>query len=403
MIKKAYMDNREPMALNVKKKTDNCLHFPLCGGCNHLDIPYNEQLATKRQMLIDLFKPTGIAIPPVIPSPENYYYRHKVQLPFGISGKGKIKQPAIGCYEANSHRVVDQHMCLIQDRDCTLIVQTIRKWVADTGLTVYNRHTGTGFLRYLLLRRGNGTGETLIGFITSSGRPKGSRNLSQILLERLDKAGLEGSNIVGIVQNINNRFTNVVLGNEELVWWGRPYIKERMGEWHYRIGLSTFFQVNPFQTPQLYNEVLNHVPQGARVLDCYCGAGSIALWISKKAGGVLGIDENLSSIRDARAAASYNRAQNTAFKQGDVEQALMTMSRQDYTCAVLDPPREGLTERLIKTLNASAIERIIYVSCNPLTLKRDIMLLKRFLPASFRAIDMFPHTDHIECVALLES
>jgi tRNA/tmRNA/rRNA uracil-C5-methylase (TrmA/RlmC/RlmD family) len=117
----------------------------------------------------------------------------------------------------------------------------------------------------------------------------------------------------------------------------------------------------------------------------------------------LGIDENLSSIRDARAAASYNRAQNTAFKQGDVEQALMNISRQDYTCAVLDPPREGLSERLIKTLNASAIERIIYVSCNPLTLKRDIMLLSRFLPASFRAVDRFPHTDHLECVALLES
>jgi 23S rRNA (uracil1939-C5)-methyltransferase len=398
------MSKPEPLATKtVKEKIENCIHFPVCGGCNNLDVPYDKQLFLKRQAIITLFKPLNINIPPVITSPTSYYYRHKVQLPFGVSGKGRIKQPVIGCYEANSHRVVDQHMCLIQDRDCTVIVQTIRKWVVDTGLTIYNEKTGAGFLRYLLLRRGNGTGEIIIGFITNGGRPKGSRSISKMLLERIDKAGLHESTVVGIVQNINSRFTNVVLGNEELVWWGRPYIKERMGEWHYRIGLSSFFQVNPFQTPQLYNEVLTHVPQGASVLDCYCGAGSIAIWVSKKAERVLGIDENPSSIRDARAVASYNRVKNCVFRQGDVEQELMTMSRQDNDCAILDPPRAGLTERLIKTLNSSALNRIIYVSCNPVTLKRDIMLLTRFRLASLRAIDMFPNTEHIECVALLES
>lgn len=392
------------MVLNIKAKTEGCVHFPLCGGCNHLDIPYKEQLVFKKEKVAHLFEPLNISIPPVIASPESYYYRHKVQLPFGVTGKGRIKQPVLGCYEANSHRVVDQHMCLIQDQDCTLIVKAIKKWVIDTGLTIYNEKSGTGFLRHLLLRRGNGTGEIIIGFITNGERPKGSRNLSKMLLERLDKAGLHSSTVVGIVQNINIRSTNVVLGNDEVIWWGRPYIKEKMGEWHYRIGLSTFFQVNPFQTPQLYNEVLNNIPQGSRVLDCYCGAGSIALWVSKKAGHVSGIDENPSSIKDARAAASYNRANNCLFKVGDAEKELISLSRQDFTCAIFDPPRSGLTERLIKTLNASAIERIIYVSCNPITLKRDIMLLKqRFRPVSIRAVDMFPHTDHIECVALLES
>lgn len=395
----------EPMANQTdKEKIENCLHFPLCGGCNHLDLPYDKQLSLKRQLLIDLFEPINIPIPPVIKSPEPYYYRHKVQLPFCVTGKGRIKQPVLGCYEAKSHRVVDQHMCLIQDQDCTTIVKTVRKWVADTGLTIYNEKRGAGFLRHLLIRRGNGTGEIIIGFITSGERPKGSRNISKMLLERIEKAGLHRSTVVGIVQNINNRFTNVVLGNDEVIWWGRPYIKEKMGEWHYRIGLSTFFQVNPFQTPQLYNEVLNHVPEGSRVLDCYCGAGSIALWVSKKAGYVMGIDENPSSIRDARAAASYNRAKNVAFKQGDVEKELITLSRNDYNCVIFDPPRAGLTERLINSLNGSSVKRIIYVSCNPVTLKRDIILLKqRFKPVSIQAIDMFPHTEHIECVTLLES
>ncbi len=399
MVKPETISNKR-----IKGKIDTCQHFPLCGGCTHLDLPYEEQLSLKREALTDLFEPINISIPPVIKSPEAYYYRHKVQLPFGVTGKGRIKQPLLGCYEANSHRVVDQHMCLIQDQECTAIVKTVRKWAADTGLTIYNEKSGTGFLRYLLLRRGNGTGEILIGFITNGERPKGSRGLSKMLLERVDKAGIKKSTVVGIVQNINSRFTNVVLGNDEVIWWGRPYIKEKMGEWHYRIGLSTFFQVNPFQTPQLYNEVLNHVPEGAPVLDCYCGAGSIALWVSKKAGYVMGIDENPSSIRDARAAASYNRAKNCAFKQGDVEKELITLSRHDYNCVIFDPPRAGLTERLIESLNGSPVKRIIYVSCNPVTLKRDILLLKkRFSPVSIRAIDMFPHTEHIECVALLEA
>lgn len=399
------MGKAEPMANQTyKRKIGNCLHFPLCGGCNHLDLPYDKQLSLKRQRLIDLFEPINISIPPVIKSPEPYYYRHKVQLPFGVTGKGRIKQPVLGCYEANSHRVVDQHMCLIQDQDCTTIVKTVRKWAADTGLTIYNEKRGAGFLRHLLIRRGNGTGEIIIGFITSGEQPKGSRNISKMLLERIEKAALHRSTVVGIVQNINNRFTNVVLGNDEVIWWGRPYIKEKMGEWHYRIGLSTFFQVNPFQTPQLYNEALNHVPEGSRVLDCYCGAGSIALWVSKKAGYVMGIDENPSSIKDARAAASYNRAKNAAFKQGDVEKELITISRNDYNCVIFDPPRAGLTERLINSLNGSSVKRIIYVSCNPVTLKRDIILLKqRFKPVSIRAIDMFPHTEHIECVTLLEA
>lgn len=392
-----HMDDTIPD--DIKK----CIHFPICGGCNYLNIPYNEQLSAKRQTLTELFKPFNISIPNVIPSPECYYYRHKVQLPFGVTGRGKGVKIILGCNEANSHRVVDQNMCLIQDCDCTTVVKTIRTWAKDAGLTVYNRHTGTGFLRYMLLRRAHGTGEILIGLVTNGGRPKGSRHLSKMLLERLAKVNLSKSAIVGIVQNINTRITNVVLGNEDLVWWGRPYIKEQMGEWRYKIGLSTFFQVNPYQTPQLYNEVLSHIPEGTNVLDCYCGVGSIALWISKKAGSVLGIDENRFSIQDGRTAARINKADNVAFKHGDVEREIINLSQHDFQCAVLDPPREGLTECLIKTLNASAMERIIYVSCNAQTLKRDILhLQRRFRLVSLQPVDMFPHTEHIECVAVLE-
>lgn len=384
-------------------KNGGCIHFPACGGCSRLSVPYEEQLHAKQRTITDLFAPFTTTIHPIIPSPELYYYRHKVQLPFGFDGRGKAGRLTLGCYAVDSHHVVDQRMCLIQDRDCSKIAWTIREWAKHTGLSVFNERTRKGFLRHILLRKGNGTGEVLVGLVTNGGRPEGSRQLARLLLERLGNVRLQGSTIVGIVQNVNTRPTNVVLGNEEEVWWGRPYLKEVMGRWRYKIGLSTFFQVNPYQTSQLYNEVARHVSVEARVLDCYCGVGSIAFWVSEKAASVLGIEENRSAIRAARTGAAVNKAENVSFKAGDVAAEMSRYLQTGYTCAILDPPRKGLDQGLTHILTTSAIERIIYVSCNPQTLKRDIELLKpRYRLTSLQGFDMFPHTDHIECVAVLK-
>lgn len=378
-----------------------CAHFPTCGGCTALNLPYREQLRIKHRKLVDLFGNVTDSISPFAANPQPYYYRHKVQLPFGYEGRsGGL---TLGCYAVDSHKVVNQLTCLIQDRDCSTVAWTVRKWARRTGMTVFNERSAKGFLRHVLLRKAAATGEILVGLVTNGARIEGSRQLARLLLSMIEEESLSCGRVVGIVQNVNTRDTNVVLGNEEYVWWGRPFVKERLGEWNFKVGLSTFFQINPFQTPILYNEVLRHIPARARVLDCYCGVGSISLWISRMAELVTGIEENHSSVRAARAAASINKVNNVSFYVGDVSAELPRLSRQGYTCAVFDPPRKGLSPELPSIIASSSLERIVYVSCNPQTLRRDTELLApSFRLVSIQGVDMFAHTDHIECVALFD-
>ncbi len=381
----------------------SCPHFPRCGGCTSLTTPYVEQLATKQHYLEQLFGSLTNTIPPVIGSPQTEYYRHKVQLPFGTGGKSTAKRPKLGCYATDSHTVVDQYTCRIQDRDLSTIAWTVREWAGKSGLPVYNERTGKGLLRHVVLRKGAGTGEVLIGLVTNGGRVDGSRNLARRLLSMLEKKPLSGCTVAGIVQSVNTRRTNVVLGTEEHIWWGRPYIKELLGAWRYKMELSTFFQVNPYQTPNLYNEVLRTIVPGSRVLDCYCGVGSIALWISRTAERVRGIEENHASVKAARTAAKINGADNVQFTTGDAETELCRGVTDGYPCVVVDPPRKGLTESSIAAVKNSGLDRIIYVSCNPQTLVRDVQLLHpEFHLTSLQGVDMFPHTAHIETVAVLE-
>jgi 23S rRNA (uracil1939-C5)-methyltransferase len=380
-----------------------CSHFPRCGGCSRLDVPYSRQLDEKLQLLQELFTPFTGHIPEVIPSPEQWNYRHKVQLPFGYAGKGRSKRVVLGCYGADSHVVIDQRECLIQDSDCSKIALSIREWAEKSGLSVYEERSGTGFLRHVLIRKAAGTGEILVGLVTNGNRPAGSRNLARRLLSMIGEIPLEAGTIVGIVQNVNRRNTNIVLGERECVWWGRPYLKEKLGNLRYKVGLSTFFQVNPYQTPQLYNEVLRHISPGERVIDCFCGVGTIASWISEKAAEVHGIEDNRLSVLAARTAAKVNRLRNVTFTAGNAEEELIRSSREGYTCVVVDPPRKGLGENLTDVLAASTVRKVIYVSCNPHSLLRDInALLADFTLKTVQGVDMFPHTDHIECVALLE-
>lgn len=379
----------------------HCSHFPQCGGCSDLDEVYSKQLLKKKDILRKLFIDLKINIPDVTPSPQPYFYRHKVQLPFGYDKKnGGL---VLGCYIKDSHLVINQTECLIQDKDLTLITSGIRDWAKKAALTSYNEKTGRGFLRHVLLRKGAGTGEVLIGLVTNGDRIEGTRFLSKLLIENLEKHVGNTSIIAGIVQNVNTRKTNVVLGEKELCWWGRPFIKEVLGTLTFKVGLSTFFQVNPYQTPNLYNEVLKWIPPNASVLDLYSGTGSIALWVSTVAQNVVGIELNRESVIAAREATRINKIRNVRFIAGDTSEIIPDMTMNGFSVAVVDPPRKGLDSKILETLITSSLKRLIYVSCNPESLLRDINTLKgKFKVASLRGFDMFPHTEHIECVAVLE-
>ncbi len=362
---------------------------------------YEEQLREKHRTLQRIFAPLSLAtMPPVIPSPVVSNYRHKVQLPFGVKKMGR--KVIVGCYARDSHTIVDQHTCPIQDRDLTGIVDAARDWANVQGISAYDEVKHSGFLRHILLRKGAGTGEILVGLVTSGERPTGSRRLAATLLEAAHRT-VSGAKIVGIIQNVNIRRTNVVLGDREFAWWGRPFLFEKLGSYTFKVGISTFFQVNPFQMPVLYNEVLRWIEKGPAVLDCYCGIGSISLWISKKSRYITGIEENAASISAAKGAAAANGVRNVRFICGAVETALPGASAGEFDTVILDPPRRGLAEPVIAALTGGKFTRIIYVSCNPESLARDIGALQpSWRLISLQGVDMFPHTEHIEAVAVLD-
>ncbi|MFP4679630.1 MAG: 23S rRNA (uracil(1939)-C(5))-methyltransferase RlmD [Chitinispirillaceae bacterium] len=377
-----------------------CTHFSVCGGCTALNVPYEEQLEKKRASLERLFSDWEVAVPPVVPSPRPVHYRHKVQLPFGSSGKGSGRRLTLGCYVSDSHKVENQRECLLQDRDLTASAHAVRDWAHTTGFGAYDERSGRGYFRHVLLRRGAGTGEILIGIVTNGPRPPSSRNLARSLVDRINGV-IRDSRVVGVVQNINTRRTNVVLGQREEVWWGRPFLKEMLGPFQFRVGMSTFFQVNPFQTPRLYDLIRRWIPQGAAVLDVYCGVGSITLWLSEKASRVCGIEENRHSVKVARESASHNRLRNVRFYAGGASEMIPDFAGR-FDVVVVDPPRKGLEAEVVSALNSSPLKRVVYVSCNPRTLARDVGLLSGYRLVSLSGVDMFPHTEHVESVAVLE-
>ena len=400
----------------------SCKHFPACGGCQTLDREYPDQLRDKHAEIARHFADwPGLRIDAVLPSPRTEGYRHKVQLPFGFDppGAGGVG-PTVGCYAAGSHAVVNQEECLVQEPSLSRVAWAVRGWAIAHRLPIYREDTGTGWLRHLLLRRGAGTGEILLGLVTNgrsikSFDPKG---LLPDLLDRCQEAiaeGPEGGELVGIVQSVNEKRNNVVLGGEENLWWGRADMRESMGPFTFPAGMSTFLQVNPYQTPRLYDLAVASIPDGASVLDLYSGIGSIALWASRKAASVIGIEESPAAVAAARRAAAGNKVANARFLAADVGAALAdpgallaqaglpsdAISGAD--AIIVDPPRKGLEQNVREALISMKASRLVYVSCYPATLARDARALAgTWKLSAISPADLFPNTRHVECVAVFD-
>jgi 23S rRNA (uracil1939-C5)-methyltransferase len=396
----------------------SCSHFPACGGCQTLDREYAVQLADKHAELRRHFADwPDLRIDPVLPSPRSEGYRHKVQLPFGFA-PGSPGKPILGCYAAGSHAVIDQAECRVQEPSLSRAAWAVRAWAAAHRLPVYREAAGTGWLRHLLLRRGAGTGEILLGLVTNGAAIKtfDPRELMPDLLERVRgaiAAGPEGGNLVGIVQSVNEKRTNVVLGGEEITWWGKPELREILGPFTFRAGLTAFLQVNPYQAPRLYDLAVEAIPSGARVLDLYCGVGTIALWAARKAASVLGVEENPAAVAAARRAAAENGIGNARFLEADAGEAFADPGSVKAEAGIdpaafaaadailADPPRKGLEENTREALLRSGASRFVYVSCHPASLARDARALAdAWRLESLRPVDLFPHTRHVECVAV---
>jgi 23S rRNA (uracil1939-C5)-methyltransferase len=375
-----------------------CAVFPECGGCKLQHLKYDSQMAFKVQSVTDALERIGkievsVSIE-TVPAEHTLHYRNKGS--FALSHRrGK---PRIGFYKEGTHEVVDSSTCDTVLEPINAIKEWVRGLMQQHRLSIYHEKNHKGLMRGLVVRHSPETGQSLLGFVTTTGDfpPRFTEQL-------LNRKSLVDLGIVGVVRNINNIKTNVIFGNRTEKLWGQDFLTDRLGELEFQLSLTSFFQINPFQTVKLYDCIKEWVLQkpGA-VVDAYCGNGGISLWLAKAGIGVTGVDDSAASIADAKESAKRNDLPNCRFVEDTLEQFLEDEDAiGSAQTLIVDPPRKGCSEQVIDAIPKLNVERLIYVSCNPATLARDLARLTDYSIKAIKVIDMFPQTAHIETVVLL--
>lgn len=385
----------EKRKTGIKKKQGACPYAEKCGGCNMLDGDYIQHLNMKQKLVEGYLK--GICeVMPIVGMKEPYYYRNKVHAVYANTKQGVIS----GVYQEGTHRVVPIDSCKIEDAKADKIIVDIRNLMKSFRMKAYDEDRGFGFLRHVLIRRGFHSGEIMVVLVTGTPIFPSKNNFVKEL-RRLHPE------ITTILQNINDRKTSMILGERELVLYGKGYIEDTLCEKTFRISAKSFYQVNPIQTELLYKKAIElaALTGKERVIDAYCGIGTIGLIASDAAKEVLGIEVNPDAVRDAIRNAKANRVKNIQFYRADAGAYMVQMAEQDMRADVvlMDPPRAGSDEAFLSSVVKLAPERIVYISCNPETLARDLKYLKQkgYEVGKAWSYDMFPWTGHVECVVLL--
>lgn len=379
-----------------EKQQRFCANAKKCGGCQYQGVPYQEQLKKKQKQVEALLK-KFVKISPIIGMEEPYFYRNKVHAVFDRDRKGNIIS---GIYEAKSHRVVPIDECLIEDEKSQEIIRTIRKMLKSFKIKTYDEDTGYGLLRHVLVRRGFRTDEVMVVLVIGSPIFPSKNNF----VKALRRVHPE---ISTVVLNINDRHTSMVLGEREIVIYGKGFIRDTLCGRTFRISPKSFYQVNPVQTEVLYNEAVRFagLTGRERVIDAYCGIGTISLIAASKAKEVIGVELNKDAVRDARINARENKITNVQFRQGDAGQFMEAMAAAGERADVvfMDPPRAGSDEKFLSSLIKLCPGKVVYISCNPETLARDLEYLtkKGYGVKRVQPVDMFSFTVHVETVVLL--
>ncbi len=398
-VKKSYARGalKKIVSASPARTTPVCDLYPRCGGCQLQHLDYSQQLAAKEKYVSQTIKRIGKIQPPVLPiiGLENpWQYRNKALFPFARKDGTLL----LGCFEMGTHNVVNLAHCPIQHQAHLAVLAKIRELVAAYGLSIYDERTGCGLLRHLLIRTGFKTGETLLGLVTTSECFPDSQKFAAELAGGIDE------NIVGVVRNINDRRGNVILGSESRLLWGKPVLYEEILGLRFAISATSFFQVNPAGMEKLYGKVLEAAGNFSVAVDAYCGIGSIALLLAKAGKKVYGIETVSSAISDAKENARLNGIANAVFLEGKVEEALPRLLGTGLKpdLVVLDPPRKGCEGNVLSAIVEAQISKLVYVSCNPSTLARDLAALSPFYETKWvQPVDMFPQTYHVECVVLM--
>lgn len=372
-----------------------------CGGCQLQHIAYEAQLRLKRQQVVDalerLGKLTGVTVHPTLGMAEPWGYRNKAQFPVGWRS-GRV---IAGFFAPGTHRIIDIERCAIQHPLANRIMAEVKELARRYGVRIYDERSHTGVLRHVLARVGRGTGEAMAVLVTNGPRFPHGKEIARELMARIPE-------LVSVVQNINPARTNVVLGRESRVLAGRDAITDSIGDLHFSISPVSFFQVNPAQTEVLYGKALEYagLTGSETVIDLYCGIGTISLFLARQCREVIGIEWVEEAVADARENAARNGIGNARFIAGDaaVEMPRLVDEGVRADVIVLDPPRKGCDEPVLEAIAQVAPRRVVYVSCNPASLARDLGRLAEmgYRTAEVQPVDMFPHTAHVECVARVE-
>ncbi|MFC4711255.1 23S rRNA (uracil(1939)-C(5))-methyltransferase RlmD [Planococcus dechangensis] len=377
-----------------------CPVFEICGGCQLQHLSYEGQLKYKEKVVRDAMARLGklpdVPVHPVKGMDNPWRYRNKSQIPFGQED-GRV---VAGFYQPRSHRIADTDICLIQTPEADTLMASLKRNLQDMGIEPYEEKTHRGMLRHVVIRKGRVTGELMIVLVTKKQKfPQAERAVELI------RAALPA--VTSIMQNVNSEKTNVIFGNETIKLWGKDIIEDRIGDVRFEISARSFYQVNPEQTEVLYGKALDYagLTGSETVIDAYCGIGTISLFLAQRAKFVMGVEIVPQAIEDAKRNADLNGFTNTLFEAGPAEEVIPRWYKdgKEADVLVVDPPRKGCDEALLQTMLEQKPDRIVYVSCNPATLARDLRILEDggYRTQEVQPVDMFPQTTHVECVAWL--
>ncbi len=372
-----------------------CEHYKKCGGCQLQNLPYERQLSFKQVKVIRLLG-KYVHINEIIGMENPYHYRNKVQAAFRTK-KGQIIS---GVYQSSTHNIIPVDSCLIEDQKADEIIVTIRKLLKSFKLKTFNEDTFTGFLRHVLVKRSFSTGDTMVVLVTGTPDFPNENKFINALLSR-------HSEITTVIQNVNNKRTSLVLGSETRTLYGSGYIEDNLLGCKFRISPKAFYQINPVQTEVLYSKALEFadLTKNDTVIDAYCGTGTIGILAAKTAKNVIGVELNKDAVKDAKTNAELNNTKNIEFYEADAGKFMVELADLGETIStvIMDPPRAGASLDFLRSLATLKPEKIVYISCNPETQARDLgfLIRKGYKVKKIQPVDMFPHTSHVETVALL--
>ncbi len=381
----------------VKNLSSTCKYSKKCGACKYQGIEYSKQLESKQEIIDNLLK-KYCKPEPIIGMNIPYNYRNKVHAVFG---KGKNSEVISGIYARGTHEIVPIDYCQIEDYRADMIMTSVRRLAKEFKIKTYDEDTGYGFLRHVLVRTGNRTGEVMVVLVVSSPIFPSKNNFVAELRK-------EHPYITTVVVNVNAKKTTMVLGDKESTAYGMGYIYDILCGCKFKISPRSFYQINPLQTEKLYSKAIEmaQFEGGERIVDAYCGIGTIGIIMSKHVKSVIGVELNKDAVKDAIVNAKINKTENVRFVNDDAGRFMMKLASkgEKVDVVVMDPPRSGSDEKFLSSICRLGPKKVVYISCGPETMVRDIKYLvnKGYKVVKAQPVDMFPHTSHIECITLLE-